>query len=344
MKRLLSAIAAGLVGLLVVVVPAPAFATTCPGTLALGSTSTPFNLAAGTHGNLDESSGIIASGDYTTTQTVWDQEDGGGGNFVYAHNGNNGNLRATVTLSGVSNTDWEDIAVSRTTGTDTVVVSDTGDNGYSRSNDALVAFSEPDPASGDTTIAPTVYPITFKDDPAAHSGTAHTVHPNVEAMVIDQGGASNKEVFFFAKDRDSVYGANSSGTGQGDFSVYSAGQFSSLSTTSNIASYVTSIDGVTDADWAAGKRTGPVAADISLDRNYLALKSYDGVMIWPRNGTWTNTLTTDPDAPCQSPTIGTTGSGKYEGVSFSYDIDQLFQVRDDMGGGNTPLKQQSFTP
>lgn len=304
----------------------PAQATVCP---TVGTTSTPFNLAADGTNTMDESSGVSVSGTYTNTNTIWDHEDSptsGNGNFVYAHNGNNGNLRATVTLNGVVNHDWEDISIKRNVGTDVILVSDTGDNAHSRTNDALLAFNEPDPGSGNVSVTPTVYPLTFKD-----SGGA-TVKPNVEAMAIDQNTAS-PHVFFFAKEN--------SGGGRLDFSVYDTVAYSSLSTVSNNVSFVASISGVSAAQWTAGTRTGPVAADISSDRSYLILKNYAEGLVWPLNGAgWSATFAANPDAPC----VVATTSGKYEGVAFSSTVDELYQVRDDVGNGNSPLKEQTFTP
>lgn len=301
--------------------PQPAQAVVCP---TVGATSTPFDLAADGTNTMDESSGVVASTDHPNS--IWDHEDSGNPNKVYAHNVNTGVLKAAITLSGVTNVDWEDITLKRNAGTDVVLVSDAGDNTHVRTNDKLLAFNEPDPANGNATVTPTVYPLTFKD-----SGGS-TVKPNIEAVAIDQG-VTSPHVFFFAKEN--------SGGGRLDFSVYDAGAYGSLSTVSNDVTYLASISGVSAAAWAAGTRTGPVAADISSDRNYLVLKNYAEALVWPRTGAgWSATFASDPDAPC----VVATGSGKYEGVSFSNTNDALYQVRDDLNNGNSPFKTQTFTP
>jgi hypothetical protein len=314
-------------------------ATTCP---TLGSTSTPVSLTGPTgHTVLDQTSGVVTSATYTNTNTLWDHEDQNGGNgpVVYAHNGNNGNLRATITLSGVHNggtsdSDWEDITMRRPTGTETVIIADTGDNTYVRTDDQLIAFNEPDPSNGDATVTPTVYPVSF----TGANGSA--VSPNIEAAAIDQGGASNQHIYLFAKEQDSAYGGG--GSGRGHFSVWDVGNYGSLSTTSNAATWVGDIDGISQTNWNNGTRVGPTAADISPDRNYLILMNYQEELVWPRNGTWANTLTTTPDPPC---VYALSGNSQYEGDAFSPNTDELYQVKDCNGcGTTTPLKEQSFTP
>lgn len=300
---------------------------TCP---TLGTASTPYNLAANGAHNIAEASGTVASGDYVGT--LWTHEDSGQPVKVYAHDASNGNLQQVTTLS-VTMRDWEDISIMRNaSAVDQIVLFDMGDNNYNRTNSALIVFDEQSPTGGNKTITPTTYPFTFKDVNNV------TVHPNIEAGVVDPGGQNH--IYAFAKDRDSVYGANSSGSGRGDFSVYDCGQFANLSTTANTATYLCSIDGVSAAEWTAGTRTGPVAADISSDRRWLIVKNYQEGLCWERTtGNFSTLITATPDAPC----VLATGSGKYEGVAFSSTVDKLYQVRDDTGNGTTPLKIQSVS-
>lgn len=90
---------------------------------------------------LDEGSGIVAS--RRSSSLLWSIEDSGNGANVFI-NTTGGDSRGFYSLSGVTNTDFEDIAAwTSASGTPQIFVGDIGDNGNSRADIQIHRFDEP---------------------------------------------------------------------------------------------------------------------------------------------------------------------------------------------------------
>ncbi len=122
--------------------------------------------------DLREISGIVASRKYANT--MWAIEDSGNSPKVYAL-GLDGSLKATITLTGATNYDWEDIAIRSGPKGDELVIGDIGDNAVKRSKVTFYVISEPD--LSDHSVVPTVITATYT-----------TGATNAEAMVATKDG------------------------------------------------------------------------------------------------------------------------------------------------------------
>ena len=101
--------------------------------------------------DLTETSGVAASRAHPGV--FWSQNDSGGGSAVYAIDGT-GRVLASVRLQGVTNRDWEDIAVGPCPdGGSCLFVGDIGDNSERQDRIAFHRVPEPNPRT-DTVSAP----------------------------------------------------------------------------------------------------------------------------------------------------------------------------------------------
>ncbi len=98
-----------------------------------------------------EISGMAASG--RDANLVWVHNDSDGGPRLYAL-GTDGHVRSAVTIAGVRNQDWEDLAAWTEDGTSYLLIGDTGDNGGSRREIELIALVEPDPGVTEQVVEP----------------------------------------------------------------------------------------------------------------------------------------------------------------------------------------------
>ncbi|MEU4353410.1 hypothetical protein [Streptomyces virginiae] len=74
-----------------------------------------------------------------------------------------GRLAATLTVSGVGNTDWEGLALGTdASGAPAILVGDIGDNLGGRTEIAVHGFSEPEPLA-DATVTPVTYRFSYSD-------------------------------------------------------------------------------------------------------------------------------------------------------------------------------------
>lgn len=106
---------------------------------------------------LDEISGLAAS--RTHPDTLWVHNDGGNAPVLYAI-GKRGGLVARFRVTGVANTDWEDIAAFDLGGRHYLLIADTGDNGGLRHSAQLHVVEEP-ATLADGTLTP-VWSIAFR--------------------------------------------------------------------------------------------------------------------------------------------------------------------------------------
>ncbi|MGW8783887.1 WD40 repeat domain-containing protein, partial [Streptomyces sp. NPDC055796] len=91
--------------------------------------------------------------------------DSGNTNQVFAIDctGATGLLKATYTLSGVGNTDWEGLAIGKdAAGLPVILVGDIGDNLSGRAEILVHSFAEPDQLAG-ATVTPVTYKFAYAD-------------------------------------------------------------------------------------------------------------------------------------------------------------------------------------
>jgi hypothetical protein len=113
---------------------------------------------------LDEISGIAASA--LDPNLLWVHVDSGGPALLVGL-GTDGRTRARVTLSGVTNQDWEDIAIGPCGDESCIFVGEFGDNSASRSDAAILRLAEPNVGEGllETSITPDVFPFVYEEGP-----------------------------------------------------------------------------------------------------------------------------------------------------------------------------------
>ncbi|MEV0370790.1 hypothetical protein AB0I10_13315 [Streptomyces sp. NPDC050636] len=110
--------------------------------------------------------------------------DSGNANQVLAIDcsGPTGRLKATFTLSGTTNTDWEGIAVGPDqNGLPSVHVGDIGDNLSSRTEISVHRFAEPDQLA-DATVSPTTFRFTYSD--GKHDAESLLVDPTTRQLQV----------------------------------------------------------------------------------------------------------------------------------------------------------------
>lgn len=205
---------------------------------------------------LDEASGIVASPDHAGIW--WTHNDSGDTARFFAVR-EDGSLAATFHLPGVTATDIEDIAVGP--GSDPgrperpdVFLADVGDNNRQRSEVVIHRVHEPDPTGTTDGSADGEVALRYRYPDGAHDAEALLVDPDSGALVIVTKDWS-------LAGRSEIYRADGLAT-PADPSV------------------VTTLDHV-------GTVTLPLAtlvtgADIAHDGSAVALRSYDGVRLYPR--------------------------------------------------------------
>ncbi|MFD7324340.1 putative Ig domain-containing protein [Streptomyces sp. NPDC059875] len=92
--------------------------------------------------------------------------DSGNSNQVFAVDcsGPTGQLKATLTVAGTSNTDWEALALGKDpAGRPVILVGDIGDNFSGRAELTVHGFPEPDTLAGAATVTPVTYRFAYSD-------------------------------------------------------------------------------------------------------------------------------------------------------------------------------------
>jgi PKD repeat protein len=168
-----------------------------------------------------ESSGLAYS--TRTAGLLWTHEDGGRPNRVYAVNPN-GSLKSTVTLTGAKNVDWEDIEAGPS---NTIWVSDTGDNNLTRTSVQVYKFTEPTATAlqSSMSVTATKYTLTFPDGAK-----------NVEALLVDP---TTGRLYLVSKTTDGTAGA-----------IYQAPTTLSTSSSNKLTKLGSAPAGVTSGSWA----------------------------------------------------------------------------------------------
>ncbi len=109
-------------------------------------------------GSLPSSVGECSGLDFNGNASFWTHNDGFGDNRLYKV-GMTGSLQQTITLTGATNFDWEDLThdVNR----DHLFIGDFGNNDCDRTN--LRIYKIPYPNSSTTTVTPEIIEFTFSD-------------------------------------------------------------------------------------------------------------------------------------------------------------------------------------
>ena len=195
---------------------------------------------------LDEISGLTAS--RRNSNRYWVHNDSGDGPHLYAINAS-GSLRQTVSLSGISPRDWEDIATGPGPigGEPYLYVADFGDNHRVRSTITIYRLLEPTAGSGTSSTGSfDVLTLTYPDGPH-----------NAEALLVDPWDGSLLIVTKESGATAQLYSTGSFGSGSHSRTLQHRGQ----TTISEIA-------------------TG---GDVSADGRSIVVRGYGGVHGWTRS-------------------------------------------------------------
>lgn len=126
--------------------------------------------------SLNELSGLAVS--RLNPGILWSHEDSGGAAELYALDFD-GNRVATLTVEGVQNEDWEDLALFPSATGWSLYIGDIGDRGTARSLYAVLRVEEPIliPGTVEYTVVPEVFSYSFPGDPE-----------DAEALVVEGSG------------------------------------------------------------------------------------------------------------------------------------------------------------
>lgn len=195
-----------------------------------------------TSGTIDEASGIADS--KTNPGFIWVQQDSGNPAELFLVN-YNGSVQKKIPVKGITNRDWEDIAVGSgpVAGVNYVYIAETGDNNAAYSNYTVYRF--PEPASTTDTIF-TADKLSFRYPDGSH---------DAEAMLLDN---ETRDIYIITK-RDTVS------------RIYKLA-FPQSTTTINSATLVGSF-----------AFNGITAAALSPDGKEILVKTYTAVFYWKRN-------------------------------------------------------------
>lgn len=226
---------------------------------------------------LDEVSGLAAS--HAHEDVLWMHNDGGNRAQLFAV-GTRGGLRATFQVSGVANTDWEDISSFDLDGRHYLLLADTGDNGGLRRSLLLHVIEEPASLDADATRLPLkpAWSIAFRWPDGAR---------DCEAVAVD---AQRGQVLLVSKKR----------TPPELFELTLRPRDRGV----QVARKLGVLAGVPqpDADeLRANERMARIrhqvtAADIAPDRSRIAVMTYNEVLLYPRRGqdSWAEAMARKP--------------------------------------------------
>lgn len=137
---------------------------------------------------LYESSGIAI----TAPNKIWSHNDAGNENKLYCVNPS-GQLLRTITISNVTNNDWEDLAVDNLK---RIYIADVGNNNNDRQNLAFYRIPDPESFSANE-VSAEIINFSFEDQ-NAFPPPPQSANFDVEAVVWH-----NDSLFLFTKDRSS---------------------------------------------------------------------------------------------------------------------------------------------
>jgi hypothetical protein len=169
----------------------PALALTCMLAACGGEVDQPRLSGVLLDGTLDETSGLAASGRFK--DTFWLLQDGGNSAQLHAVS-RRGTRKASVTIAGVHNTDWEDLAAFAWRGHRYLLIADTGDNGGLRRTLQLHVVPEPDRLADGATLKP-AWSIAFKWPDGPRDCEAVTVDESTGTVLLVSKKRNPPELF-----------------------------------------------------------------------------------------------------------------------------------------------------
>lgn len=195
---------------------------------------------------LNEASGL--GGSHYNAGMIWSHNDGGNGNDLYLIDENTGTLVAKYSLEQAMNIDWEDLSLSYNSDFSYTYIADIGDNFRIRSNYSLYCFEEP------------IYDSSNASQLMINPRRINFIYPdgtnNAEAVMVD-----NQTGDLLIATKGSAFSG-----------IYRA-----------TAEQLANATGVIELEKLG---TLPIrnvtAGDISIDGNWIALKTYDDILFWNR--------------------------------------------------------------
>ena len=221
----------------------PVYTRACAGTL-IGSQSAPLSDPA-----IVEASGIVAS--HSQTGIYWVHNDSGDTARIFAID-TTGKTRATYNLTGISATDFEDIAIGPgpVANVRYLYIGDIGDNARARSHVSVLRVPEPIvPASPATIELGGIDVLNFNYPNGARNAESLLVHPRTAEITIIMKRVSSEPI--------SIYRASG---------IPEAGSTSALTDVGTLN--------------LPGSISNPTGVDISRDGLAIALRTYFNVFVY----------------------------------------------------------------
>lgn len=301
-------------------------AVTCPALAGSLETEATF-----WNSGLRESSGIQSSLDHAGV--LWIVEDSYNGPYLFAYSPE-GDQLATYTLKGsfLRNVDWEAIGLDHRAGTDLLYIGDVGDNeanrdGADRPLPALYRLAEPAiSARQSPPIVGTISGVQkFKFRYFDRTDSSQLKPRDAEALFVDP---RTSNIFVIWKDLRVIDGAPR---------ISRVFQLRDQDLRTGEVNHAVNVADPTGASDGVG--TGPVAADISRDGNWIVVKNYEEGFLWPRGDSQTvpQALASAPLAPCRVVVDGS------ESLTFEYRNGRwagVLSLKEDRGG-DPPLRSVS---
>lgn len=242
-----------------------------------------------------EASGLACSP--TAPDFLWIVNDSGGSNEIHLAN-TDGTPRGSVSVSGVVNADWEDLAAFNMDGKPRLLIADTGDNQSQRKACTIYIIAEPDlPAdgkaiSGSAPIETEIH-FTYEDGPR-----------DCEAVGVDVQG---KRIILISK-RTEVPGGYELPLAAANNAV--ARKVGTAETKASVLPRTIAFP------------NQPTGMDISADGTMATVVTYYGVFLFRRNAaeTWADAFRRKPAD------LGPHGLPQAEAVAFSKDGKGIFAL------------------
>ena len=237
---------------------------------------------------ITEASGLAVSP--SSDGFLWIVNDSGGTPEIHLCN-TDGTPRGSVTVKGVKNTDWEDLAAFTYKGENFLLISDTGDNDSKRDSVFLLIVREPALPTAGKSVAGEV-PVAWKIESTFEDGPR-----DCEAVAVD---ARKEKIILVSKRTEPplVY----------ELPLQPAEK-------EQVAKRIGTTQTIAPAFILLPHRNQPTEMDISPDGSTAAIVSYYGVFLFPKeNGqTWGEAFA------AQSVRIGSHKLPQAESVAFAKD-------------------------
>lgn len=274
------------------------------------------------HSRLSEISGLVAS--IQNADILWAHEDSDNPATLIAL-GMDGSNRGEWTLTGASNSDWEDIGAATVDDQALLYIGDFGDNGASRTNLKILRVREPLLANdnGGSIPASDIETIDFQypETPAGESGVGGVGVParrDAESLIVDPHSG---DIYILSK-RETIGRL---------FRLAHQATYTGIQTLEYLGEMPAIIH-----DRVQGFSASSTAADISRDGLEILVRNYGNIMIFRRDDLETSIaeLLTG-DVIEQLPFVGTRypeGEPVGEAICFTTSADAFFTVGETSGG------------